>query len=366
MILAALSQPGWSQAIWTRQSSGTPNALHLVIWTGTQLVACSRYTFDMLTSPEGVIWTPREPGNTGGAGAGWNGLAWTGPGEGQLVAFSWADKRIMTSPDGITWATRVVSDTDDHNLNSAAWTGSQIVAVGLGGAVMFSGDGATWTGGSTGTNDDLNSVAWAGGLLVAVGQNGTILTSPDQGKTWAKRASGTLNDLKWILWAGGQLVVTGTKGTLLTSLDGINWTARASNTQDDINSVTWTGSQYVAAGGDPNAMLNNVILTSAQGNAWAMQSLGTTEILESIAWTGNQLVVVGQFGSVLTSPQNLTAIVPSLQKRNPLFPNADVYTVIGEKITKTHKPSFYGRVIVPPGQFESNFKPQILSSQLAP
>ena len=263
----------------------------------------------MLTSPDGVIWTPREAGNTGGAGAGWNGLAWTGPGVGQLVAFSWADKRIMTSPNGITWATRVVSDTDDHNLNSAVWTGSQIVAVGLGGAVMFSGDGVTWTGGSTGTSDDLNSSDWTDSQIVAVGQNGTILTSSDQGKIWASRTSGTMNDLQFVIWTGDQLVAVGKMGVILTSSDGKTWALRNSGTMNDLHSVTWTGPSTGSGAGQLVAVGNGgTILSSSNGVNWLPQNSETTNDLNSITWTGTQLVMVGQFGIIATSPQTLSAI----------------------------------------------------------
>ncbi len=363
LILAALSRPGSSQAVWTRQNSGTPDALHLVIWTGNQLVAASRFTFDMLTSPDGVTWTRQEPGNTGGAGAGWNGLAWTGPGAGQVVALSWADKRIMTSPDGVTWTTRVVSDTDDHYLSSAAWTGTQIVAVGIG--EMTSPDGVAWTS-RPGPEKPLNSVVWTGNKLVAVGADGAILTSPD-GVTWTNRPSGVQGDLRCIIAAGSQLVAVGARGIILTSPDGVTWTARTSGTNDDINSLVWTGSQLVAVGGDPSQAANNVILTSQDGATWTSRSLGTTDMLENIAWTGSRLVVVGQFGMILTSPQDGAAITKSSPQKLYLrmkrlglsvglptgFPIQDgfhvtVYTLSGEQKLRIEKKSApNGKFVIP-------------------
>jgi len=54
----------------------------------------------------------------------------------------WAKMRtILTSPDGIAWTRR----TSSANLDGVTWTGTQLAAVGVGGAVATSPDGVTWT-----------------------------------------------------------------------------------------------------------------------------------------------------------------------------------------------------------------------------
>ncbi|AFV77252.1 hypothetical protein Theos_2262 (plasmid) [Thermus oshimai JL-2] len=50
--------------------------------------------------------------------------------------------------------------------------------VAVGGAILTSSDGVTWTRQSSGTSNDLYAVTYGGGLFVAVGGLGTILTSP--------------------------------------------------------------------------------------------------------------------------------------------------------------------------------------------
>lgn len=307
-----------AQAVWTPQNSNTPYGLHHVIWAGStsspapaaKLVAVGRFTMTLVTSPDGVNWTERQTGNTGGAGAGFNGLAWVGN---QAIALSWADARITTSPDGINWTIRLTGDADTTGCypNSAAYTGSRIVVGCSGGMALTSSDGAVWTRRATGSEADLNSMTWTGTQLVAVGGSGSILTSPD-GISWTARSSGTSNTLLEVASSGSQLVAVGENGTLLTSSNGINWISRTTGTTDHLNSVTWTGHQWVAVGGDAvNYTQNNVVLTSPDGSVWTGRTLGTVDIIEGVTWTGNQLVAVGQFGKVWTSPENLTAIAPT-------------------------------------------------------
>jgi hypothetical protein len=69
-------------------------------------------------------------------------------------------------------------------------------------------------------------------------------------------------------------------------------------------------------GGDPNALANNVVLSSPDGVTWTVRSTGSTDILQDVAWTGSLLVAVGQYGTILTSPENLTPLAPPL--RDPL------------------------------------------------
>jgi hypothetical protein len=53
------------------------------------------------------------------------------------------------------------------------------VAVGRGGAILTSPDGATWTQRTSPTSNSLYGATYGNGTFVAVGYDGTILTSPD-------------------------------------------------------------------------------------------------------------------------------------------------------------------------------------------
>jgi hypothetical protein len=63
---------------------------------------------------------------------------------------------------------------------------------------------------------DLNAVAYGNGLFVAVGYGGTILTSPD-GAGWTARTSGTSNALLGVAYGNGKFVAVGQYGIILTS-----------------------------------------------------------------------------------------------------------------------------------------------------
>jgi hypothetical protein len=88
---------------------------------------------------------------------------------------------ILTSPDGMTWTPHSLGR--QIILNSVTWavpsTGSgtgQLVAVGA--SIQTSPDGEIWTSRTSGTTNFLRSVTWTGTQFVAVGQGGVILTSP--------------------------------------------------------------------------------------------------------------------------------------------------------------------------------------------
>ena len=98
------------------------------------------------------------------------------------------------------------------------------------------------------TRNNLNGVTYAGETFVAVGDGGTILTSPD-GAAWTHRVSGTSAAVEWVTYASGTFVAVGVGGTILTSPDAVAWTPRTSGTSNDLYGVTYASSTFVAVGG---------------------------------------------------------------------------------------------------------------------
>jgi hypothetical protein len=154
----------------------------------------------------------------------------------QFVLIPDYDTPILTSRDGMTWTPRV--SYNDISIDAIAWTGTTVVAVGhdfYGGGstppyVMLSPDGAAWTKHSMEVND-INSLAnfqdgvsvsamtWTGTRLVTVGRLGEILTSPD-GMVWVtrrQRSPDISSALLGVAWTGSRLVAVGRSGTILTS-----------------------------------------------------------------------------------------------------------------------------------------------------
>jgi hypothetical protein len=101
--------------------------------------------------------------------------------------------------------------------------GKTLWAVGTGGTILHSTDGATWQPQTSGAINDLHSVYGTGDgkTLWAVGDGGTILHSTD-GATWQPQTSGTANDLESVYGTGDAktLWAVGLGGPILTTHDG--------------------------------------------------------------------------------------------------------------------------------------------------
>jgi len=249
------------------------------------------------------------------------------PTRADLLAVTWAGSQvvavgsggaILTSSDGIGWTARDAGTAAD--LYGLVWTGTQLVAVGVGkvglsgpffGVILTSPDGISWTV-RIPTTDDLSAVAWTGERLVAVGSQleiedqeaATILTSPD-GVVWAAPTSAGYPGLSDVIWAGTQLVAVGAftpmgPGAVLTSPDGAVWTSRDSASSYPLLAVDWTGSRFVAVGA------SRAITTSDDAIAWTSRNPGVGATLSGIAWSGAQHVAVGESGTILTSPDGVT------------------------------------------------------------
>jgi len=233
-------------------------------------------------------------------------------------------------------------------LNAVAWSGTQFVAVGLGGVVETSPDGITWTnrGSAFATSlsaSDLRGVVWQNNRFLAVGVNGgsencsggsaacpgailarqdSIMSSTD-GITWTSSVStGSLaglpdnSELNGIVWDGSEFVAVGDQidgtgsevgdfGHVLLSTDGLNWsattqygTSNSAGAMPALTAVTWSGAQFVAVG--------DGILPSANGNAWTVNSL--TGNYTGVASSGTIFVATGLSGALYSSPdgQNWT------------------------------------------------------------
>jgi len=74
---------------------------------------------------------------------------------------------------------------------------------------------------------------------VTVSLGGTILTSPD-GNSWTIRTSGTYNNFYGVTYGNGLFVTVGDSGTILTSTDGTTWTERTSGSGGHLEGVTYS------------------------------------------------------------------------------------------------------------------------------
>jgi hypothetical protein len=195
---------------------------------------------------------------------------------------------IYTSADGISWTNQAAPSgfaTDLYavtgyaaNQNNPGNPSLRWVAVGDGGASVYSLDGVSWAVGNdynssspaNPNNYALRSITQVAGTFFAVGDAGTILSSTD-GITWTSHTSSvTASNLNGVAH-GAVYIAVGDSGTIVTSTDGNTWTAQTSGTTSNLRQVTSFissyGSIYVAVGD------SGTIVTSIDGGVtWVTQT----------------------------------------------------------------------------------------------
>ena len=202
---------------------------------------------------------------------------------------------IFTSSDGKSWTNQAAPSgftTDLYAVtgyaasqNNPANPALRWVAVGAGGASVYSTDGITWSvgGASNLTTQALRSITQVTGNFFAVGDAGTIISSTD-GNTWTSHTSGTPNNLNGVAH-GGIFVAVGDNETILISGDGNTWTppptispaiTSGTSLRQVASFVSIYGSIYVAVGD------NGTIVTSDTyhgTNNWSTQTLGSANMV---------------------------------------------------------------------------------------
>lgn len=170
------------------------------------------------------------------------------------------------------------------------------VAVGEGGAIYKSYDGAHW---STETADaayvgDFNCISYGGGVWVAVGTAAEIQTSTN-GLAWTRRAAAGAyaGDFMCCGYNGSNLwCIAGTAGEIETAADPTGaWTQRAPDGAfaDVFRGVVYGNSTWVLVGDDDE------IQSSSDATTWAQRKTGggAGEQFNSISYGENIFVVVG-------------------------------------------------------------------------
>jgi len=163
-------------------------------------------------------------------------LRWVAVGNGGAVVYS---------PDGSTWAIGRVYNASNPALRSITHVLGNFFAVGDAGTILSSTDGITWTihNSPSVSSSKLNGVTH-GGIYVAVGDGGTILISGD-GNTWTVKTPTTAvtSNLRqvtsFVSIYGTIYVAVGDAGTIVTSIDGgTTWIKQAAPTLSDLVGIT--------------------------------------------------------------------------------------------------------------------------------
>ncbi len=202
---------------------------------------------------------------------------------------------ILTSPDGATWTSRTSGTA--LRLRSVTASANRVVAVGETGTVLTSDDsGVTWTARTSGVTETLRGVAASQSLFVAVGgQTNALIRTSSDGVTWSATTVPALGKLRGAAWGNGLFVVVGNGGAILTSADGTTWTQQSASTTDELDGVLWTGSNFLVF------TATGKVLTSTDGASWTSAQANPPSWIESLTWSDTLAVSVGGSGKIKTS-----------------------------------------------------------------
>jgi hypothetical protein len=258
------------------------------------------YGLEVVTSADGLTWTPRLPPLPATSRVAWTSIA---SGDDRLVTVGGAG-RAAVSTDSVTWAVHATGTT--NVLNGVVWGGGLFVAVGAGRTVLTSTDGVSWTPqvAPAGMPAVLNAVAWTGSQFVAVGNAGGVMTSPD-GEVWTQHTSGTSANLFALTWTGAGLVAASGGATVATSPDGVAWTLRslpgpAPGVRRAPRAVAAGSGLVVIAG------FSGGVFTSTDGSTWTSATLAESRHLRSVAWDGTRYCAAGLAGAFASSTDGVS------------------------------------------------------------
>lgn len=261
------------------------------------------------TSPDGVTWTTRSLGVTGGVAA----LIWV-EALGLFVATgtNGVTQFMITSPDGITWTSRTCPN---DVMLALAWSDSLhlLVSVGTKSAshsVMTSPDGITWTS-RTGAADTSTwaAIAWSpsAGVFAAVASvtisGNMVMTSPD-GVIWTNQAWGAVGrSITYSPTLGYFLILPTSNTTPGHSTDGVTWSGPAGA----IPSQTYLAAHWLSSGYFIGLGTGNTVIISPDGLVWTTITTPlSAQIFYDIAEGHDRALVISNdagltVGSAITS-----------------------------------------------------------------
>ena len=283
-----------------RRPPQSTNYLSAVTYANGLFVAVGRSGArgEILTSPDGVVWTSHTLGTT------------NEPFEVDQVAYG--NDRFVTigtsadgfvSTNGVDWITATNPSAGAEHLLGF---GNGVFVAANPGFVSTSPDGLNWSVSQTHSiRTHPEDIIYAGGRFVIVGRNPFIMVpsvwASTNGTDWF--ASGPVasqsEGLFAVTWGGGLFVAAGF-GRNLVSLDGQQWSASTGPAYFAEDLTFWDGI-FVAVGRTvfPDSAAH--IQTSTNGVQWQVRDSGWTNGLLSVAYGSGTFVAVGEGGAILQS-----------------------------------------------------------------
>lgn len=186
---------------------------------------------------------------------------------------------ILSSPDGVNWTQRAPGDT--RPLFAVTFNNNVFVAVGssgAGGVILTSPDGTIWTPRYTDPSYFLSMVTYGNGLFHAFA--GTTRFTSSDGSMWTGPIASDYiagGAIRAVTFGNGQFVMADyraifTSSRIYSSANGTNWVARTGDLSD-VSDVTFGDNTFLAVG------LNGQMLRSTNGTSWTtISSSGIPEL----------------------------------------------------------------------------------------
>lgn len=225
-----------------------------------------------------------------------------------VLLFLAAGERVLGAApprDGLKWELRH-PEMPGGWLRDVAYGRGVFVAVGVGGTILTSADGRSWTARWAGTPHDLAGVVYDGSRFLA--EAGSLapvrlLLASEDGGSWRVAGPDPPSPFSAVASGDGVSVAVTVAGAIYRSEDGSAW-RHVYTAGGGLSSVVFGGGLFVAVGGTGE---DETILVSRDGREWNRVA-ATPPVppwargwLTDVAYGGGRFVVLSEFGGVLTS-----------------------------------------------------------------
>lgn len=209
-------------------------------------------------------------------------------------------------------------------VTSLASDGMTIVAVGIGGQILYSTTGASWSKAAPVTSRDLYRVVYDARTkaFYATGASGTLLRSTN-GRSWQTIKTPGSGYYDGVARAGKTLIAFGgTQGQFLQSSDGKRWTIGRETSLKFFGSIVGDGSTAYVFG--PSG---NLLIKRGNSKNWSI-SKGASVSLNDLTIANKTIFATGANGRLFSTSQSRPRTWKSLDTRtsgalNGIAPNAE-------------------------------------------
>ena len=282
-----------AQSTWAQIPRTVSANLWGTCYGGGQFVAVGERG-TILTSPDGLAWTPRTSGTTA-----W--LTSVAYGFNHYLAVG-ADRTILSSLDGSTWETiaSFPANTPRERLNVVGFDHDRFLAYGEHDFALTLELPARidWRSPypSTGLNTWWRSFALGLGRYVVVGETGLIALDSNESPLGQRQpivVPPSTRSLSGIVFDHGTFTAVGEGGVILSSSDALTWSLQSSGTILGLNALAPFNNTLITVGA------GGVILVQSRPLTWTPRLSPTSELLLALAASDTAAIAVGGSGTII-------------------------------------------------------------------